>query len=157
MNTGEKPQLSKNNLLTTIGYGINGKVYYALEGSIFVAGSSIQWLRDGLQMLQKASDSEDAAKRSTSEDEVYVVPAFVGLGAPYWDQAARGAMFGLTRGTTKEDIIKATLQSIAYQVRDIIDTMQDDTGIKIPVLKVDGGAANNEYPVSYTHLTLPTN
>ncbi|MDN6934686.1 glycerol kinase, partial [Klebsiella pneumoniae] len=102
MNTGEKPQLSKNNLLTTIGYGINGKVYYALEGSIFVAGSSIQWLRDGLQMLQKASDSEDAAKRSTSEDEVYVVPAFVGLGAPYWDQAARGAMFGLTRGTTKE-------------------------------------------------------
>ena len=100
-------------------------------------------------MLQKASDSEDAAKRSTSEDEVYVVPAFVGLGAPYWDQAARGAMFGLTRGTTKEDIIKATLQSIAYQVRDIIDTMQDDTGIKIPVLKVDGGAANNEYLMQF--------
>jgi len=149
MNTGEKPQLSKNNLLTTIGYGINGKVYYALEGSIFVAGSSIQWLRDGLQMLQKASDSEDAAKRSTSDDEVYVVPAFVGLGAPYWDQAARGSMFGLTRGTTKEDIIKATLQSIAYQVRDIIDTMQDDTGIQIPVLKVDGGAANNEYLMQF--------
>ncbi len=149
MNTGEEMQLSENNLLTTIGYGINGKVYYALEGSIFVAGSSIQWLRDGLQMLQKASDSEDAAKRSTSEDEVYVVPAFVGLGAPYWDQAARGAMFGLTRGTTKEDIIKATLQSIAYQVRDIIDTMQDDTGIKIPVLKVDGGAANNEYLMQF--------
>ena len=106
MNTGEKPQLSKNNLLTTIGYGLNGKVYYALEGSIFVAGSSIQWLRDGLQMLQKASDSEDAAKRSTSEDEVYVVPAFVGLGAPYWDQAARGAMFGLTRGTTKKISLK---------------------------------------------------
>ena len=149
MNTGEEPQLSKNNLLTTIGYGINGKVYYALEGSIFVAGSSIQWLRDGLQMLQKASDSEEAAKRSTSEDEVYVVPAFVGLGAPYWDQAARGSMFGLTRGTTKEDIIKATLQSIAYQVRDIIDTMQEDTGIKIPVLKVDGGAANNEYLMQF--------
>ncbi|WP_122646438.1 glycerol kinase GlpK [Enterococcus mediterraneensis] len=149
MNTGEKPQISKNNLLTTIGYGINGKIYYALEGSIFVAGSSIQWLRDGLQMLEKSSDSEDAARRSTNDDEVYVVPAFVGLGAPYWDQKARGAMFGLTRGTTKEDIIKATLQSIAYQVRDIVDTMQDDTGIKIPVLKVDGGAANNEYLMQF--------
>ncbi|KAF1303549.1 MULTISPECIES: glycerol kinase GlpK [Enterococcus] len=149
MNTGEKPQISKNNLLTTIGYGINGKIYYALEGSIFVAGSSIQWLRDGLKMLEKASDSEEAARRSTSEDEVYVVPAFVGLGAPYWDQDARGAMFGLTRGTTKEDIIKATLQSIAYQVRDIVDTMQADTGITIPVLKVDGGAANNEYLMQF--------
>lgn len=149
MNTGEKPQISKNNLLTTIGYGINGKIYYALEGSIFVAGSSIQWLRDGLKMLEKSSDSEDAARRSTNDDEVYVVPAFVGLGAPYWDQKARGAMFGLTRGTTKEDIIKATLQSIAYQVRDIVDTMQDDTGIKIPVLKVDGGAANNEYLMQF--------
>lgn len=149
MNTGEQPQLSKNNLLTTIGYGINGKVYYALEGSIFVAGSSIQWLRDGLKMLEKASDSEEAALRSTSGDEVYVVPAFVGLGAPYWDQDARGAMFGLTRGTTKEDIIKATLQSIAYQVRDVIDTMQEDTGIQIPLLKVDGGAANNEYLMQF--------
>ncbi len=149
MNTGEKPQISKNNLLTTIGYGINGKVYYALEGSIFVAGSSIQWLRDGLKMLEKASDSEAAARRSTNDDEVYLVPAFVGLGAPYWDQDARGAMFGLTRGTTKEDIIKATLQSIAYQVRDIIDTMQSDTGIKIPVLKVDGGAANNDYLMQF--------
>ncbi|MGX6961319.1 glycerol kinase GlpK [Vagococcus xieshaowenii] len=149
MNTGEKPQLSKNNLLTTIGYGINGKVYYALEGSIFVAGSSIQWLRDGLKMMEKASESEEMAKRSENDDEVYVVPAFVGLGAPYWDQDARGSMFGLTRGTTKDDIVKATLQSIAYQVRDVIDTMQDDTGIKIPVLKVDGGAANNEYLMQF--------
>ncbi|MGX7031597.1 glycerol kinase GlpK [Vagococcus zengguangii] len=149
MNTGEKPQLSKNNLLTTIGYGINGKVYYALEGSIFVAGSSIQWLRDGLQMMEKASESEEMARRSENDDEVYVVPAFVGLGAPYWDQDARGSMFGLTRGTTKDDIVKATLQSIAYQVRDVIDTMQDDTGIKIPVLKVDGGAANNEYLMQF--------
>lgn len=149
MNTGEKPQLSKNNLLTTIGYGINGKVYYALEGSIFIAGSSIQWLRDGLKLLQKASDSEEAAKNATNQDEVYFVPAFVGLGAPYWDQDARGAIFGLTRGTNKEDLIKATLQSIAYQVRDIIDTMQEDTGIKIPVLKVDGGAANNEYLMQF--------
>ncbi len=149
MNTGEKPQLSKNNLLTTIGYGINGKVYYALEGSIFVAGSSIQWLRDGLKMLNKASDSEEAARSSKNQDEVYVVPAFVGLGAPYWDQEARGAMFGLTRGTTKEDIIKATLQGIAYQVRDVVNTMQEDTGIDIPVLKVDGGAANNEYLMQF--------
>jgi glycerol kinase len=149
MNTGEKPQISKNSLLTTIGYGINGKVYYALEGSIFVAGSSIQWLRDGLKMLQRASDSEAAARQSSNQDEVYVVPAFVGLGAPYWDQEARGAIFGLSRGTTKEDIIKATLQGIAYQVRDVISTMKEDTGIEIPVLKVDGGAANNEYLMQF--------
>lgn len=149
MNTGEKPQISKNNLLTTIGYGINGKVYYALEGSIFVAGSSIQWLRDGLKMLQRASDSEAAARQSSNQDEVYVVPAFVGLGAPYWDQEARGAIFGLSRGTAKEDIIKATLQGIAYQVRDVISTMKEDTGIEIPVLKVDGGAANNEYLMQF--------
>ncbi|MEO1772720.1 glycerol kinase GlpK [Candidatus Enterococcus ferrettii] len=156
MNTGEEPQLSKNNLLTTIGYGINDKVYYALEGSIFVAGSSIQWLRDGLKMMKKASDSEDAAKRSKNKNEVYVVPAFVGLGAPYWDQEARGAMFGLTRGTTRDDLIKATLQSIAYQVRDIVDTMQEDTGIKIPVLKVDGGAAKNEYLMQFQSDILDT-
>ncbi|MGX2945140.1 glycerol kinase GlpK [Enterococcus alishanensis] len=157
MNTGETPQLSKNNLLTTIGYGINGKVYYALEGSIFVAGSSIQWLRDGLKMLEKASDSEKFAEASTNDNEVYVVPAFVGLGAPYWDQEARGAMFGLTRSTTREDIVKATLQSIAYQVRDIIDTMEEDTGIEIPVLKVDGGAADNKYLMQFQSdiLNLP--
>lgn len=149
MNTGEQAQISKNKLLTTIAYGINGKVYYALEGSIFVAGSSIQWLRDGLKMLEKSSDSEAAARQSTNHNEVYVVPAFVGLGAPYWDQEARGAMFGLTRGTTKEDIIKATLQSIAYQVRDVIGTMKEDSGIDIPVLKVDGGAANNEYLMQF--------
>ncbi|UYY07937.1 FGGY-family carbohydrate kinase [Enterococcus faecalis] len=140
MNTGEEPQLSKNNLLTTIGYGINGKVYYALEGSIFVAGSAIQWLRDGLKMLQTAAESEAVAKASTGHNEVYVVPAFTGLGAPYWDSQARGAVFGLTRGTTREDFVKATLQAVAYQVRDIIDTMKEDTGIDIPVLKVDGGA-----------------
>lgn len=149
MNTGEEPQLSENNLLTTVGYGINGKVYYALEGSIFVAGSSIQWLRDGLKMLEKSSDSEEAARQSKNDDEVYVVPAFVGLGAPYWDQDARGAMFGITRGTTKEDLIKATLQSIAYQVKDIIDTMKEDASIDIPVLKVDGGAANNGYLMQF--------
>lgn len=149
MNTGNKPQLSKNNLLTTIGYGINGEINYALEGSVFVAGSSIQWLRDGLKLIEKASQSEAAALVSKNEDEVYVVPAFVGLGAPYWDQDARGAVFGLTRGTTEKDFIKATLQGIAYQVRDILGAMEEDTGIDIPVLKVDGGAANNDYLMQF--------
>lgn len=149
MNTGEEVQMSKNNLLTTIGYGINGKVYYALEGSIFIAGSSIQWLRDGLRMIEDSAESEALARRSTNNDEVYVVPAFTGLGAPYWDSDARGSVFGVTRGTTKEDFVKATLQSIAYQVRDVIDTMQLDTEIKIPVLKVDGGAAMNNYLMQF--------
>lgn len=149
MNTGEEVQMSKNNLLTTIGYGINGKVYYALEGSIFIAGSSIQWLRDGLRMIEDSTESEALARSSTNNDEVYVVPAFTGLGAPYWDSDARGSVFGVTRGTTKEDFVKATLQSIAYQVRDVIDTMQLDTEIKIPVLKVDGGAAMNNYLMQF--------
>ena len=144
MNTGEEMQLSENNLLTTIGYGINGKVYYALEGSIFIAGSAIQWLRDGLRMIETSPESEELAKLSKSDDEIYVVPAFTGLGAPYWDSNARGSVFGLTRGTTKEDFVKATLQSIAYQVRDVIDTMQYESGIDIPQLRVDGGAAMND-------------
>ncbi|HGD4140721.1 TPA: glycerol kinase GlpK [Streptococcus agalactiae] len=143
MNTGEEMQLSQNNLLTTIGYGINGKVHYALEGSIFIAGSAIQWLRDGLRMIETSSESEGLVQSSTSDDEVYVVPAFTGLGAPYWDSNARGSVFGLTRGTSKEDFVKATLQSIAYQVRDVIDTMQVDSGIDIQQLRVDGGAAMN--------------
>ena len=156
MNTGDKPSFSKNNLLTTVGYSLNGQVNYALEGSIFVAGSAIQWIRDGLQFIDKASDSEEAARASQNDDEVYLVPAFVGLGAPYWDQDARGAMFGLTRGTTKNDIIKATLQSIAYQVRDIIDTMHADTGIDIPVLKVDGGGTANDYLMQFQSDLLNT-
>ena len=149
MNTGEEMQLSENNLLTTIGYGINGKVYYALEGSIFIAGSAIQWLRDGLRMIDHSPESEAYALKSQNDDEIYVVPAFTGLGAPYWNQEARGSVFGLTRGTTKEDFIKATLQSIAYQVRDIIDTMQVDAKTPIPVLKVDGGAAKNDYLMQF--------
>ena len=149
MNTGEEMQLSENNLLTTIGYGINGKVYYALEGSIFIAGSAIQWLRDGLRMIDNSPESEAYALKSQNQDEIYVVPAFTGLGAPYWNQEARGSVFGLTRGTTKEDFIKATLQSIAYQVRDIIDTMQVDAKTPIPVLKVDGGAAKNDYLMQF--------
>lgn len=149
MNTGTKPKLSQNNLLTTIAYGINGEINYALEGSVFVAGSSIQWLRDGLKLIEKASESEALALASQNDDEVYLVPAFVGLGAPYWDQEARGAIFGLTRGTTEKDLVKATLQGIAYQVRDILEAMADDTQIKIPVLKVDGGATNNNYLMQF--------
>ena len=149
MNTGENMELSKNNLLTTIGYGINGKVYYALEGSIFIAGSAIQWLRDGLRLIKKSSETEQLAFDSKNNNEVYLVPAFTGLGAPYWNPNARGTIFGLTRGTTKEDLVKATLQSIAYQVRDIIDTMKIDTNTEIPLLKVDGGAANNDYLLDF--------
>ena len=157
MNTGEKPQISKNNLLTTIGYGINGKVYYALEGSVFVAGSAIQWLRDGLRMFESAPESEALAKASTSDNSVYVVPAFTGLGAPYWDSDARGSVFGLTRGTSKEDFVKATLQSIAYQSKDVIEAMKEDSGIDIPVLKVDGGAAKNELLMQFQADILDTN
>ena len=149
MNTGENMELSKNNLLTTIGYGINGKVYYALEGSIFIAGSAIQWLRDGLRLIKKSSETEQLAFDSKNNNEVYLVPAFTGLGAPYWNPNARGTIFGLTRGTTKEDLVKATLQSIAYQVRDIIDTMKIDANTEIPLLKVDGGAANNDYLLDF--------
>ncbi len=149
MNTGEEALISKNNLLTTIGYSIDGKLNYALEGSIFVAGSAIQWLRDGLKMIESSPESERLAEKSTNNDEVYIVPAFTGLGAPYWNSDAQGSVFGLTRGTTREDFVKATLQSIAYQVRDIIETMQNDSGIDIPVLKVDGGAAMNDFLLQF--------
>lgn len=149
MNTGEEPTESDNNLLTTIAYGIDGKVSYALEGSIFVAGSAVQWLRDSMKMIKSAADSEKAARASKSENEIYVVPAFTGLGAPYWDSEARGAVFGVTRGTDKNDFIKATVQSLAYQTRDVVDTMQEDSGIKIPTLRVDGGASNNDYLLQF--------
>ena len=149
MNTGEEPTESDNNLLTTIAYGLDGKINYALEGSIFVSGSAIQWLRDSMKMIKTAEESEKAALASKSEDEVYVVPAFTGLGAPYWDSEARGAVFGVTRGTNKNDFIKATLQSLAYQTRDVVDTMQIDSGIEIPTLRVDGGASNNDYLLQF--------
>lgn len=149
MNAGDELQLSDNDLLTTVGYVIDGKVTYALEGSIFVAGSAIQWVRDGLEMLKDAADSEELSLQSDNEDEVYIVPAFTGLGAPYWNANARGSVFGLTRGTTRADFVKATLQSIAYQVRDVTDTMVRDTGIDIPLLKVDGGAALNGYLMQF--------
>jgi len=143
MNTGEKPVPSKNGLVTTIAWGLDGKVEYALEGSIFIAGSAVQWLRDGLRMVRTAPESEELAKHVESTDGVYVVPAFVGLGAPYWDDKARGAVFGLTRGTTKEHFVRATLEAIDYQTRDILQAMEIDSGIKLAALKVDGGAVKN--------------
>lgn len=158
MNTGTKPILSKHNLLTTIGYALNGQVTYALEGSVFVSGSgsALQWLRDQLKILPSAPESEGAAHRSTSHNEVYVVPAFTGLGALYWDSKARGAIFGLTRGNTADDLIKATLQSLAYQTRVVVDTMILDTGISIPTLRVDGGAAKNDYLLQFQSDILQT-
>lgn len=143
MNTGEKPIRSKYGLVTTIAWGIDGKVEYALEGSVFVAGSAIQWLRDGLRMIETAPESEEIAAKVKDSEGVYVVPAFVGLGAPYWDDKARGAVFGITRGTSKEHFVRATLESLAYQSRDIIEAMEKDSGILLTTLKVDGGAVKN--------------
>lgn len=143
MNTGSELYTSKNGLLTTIAWGIEGKVEYALEGSIFVAGSAVQWLRDGLKAIEAAQDSEYYAGKVADAEGVYVVPAFVGLGAPYWDMKARGAILGLTRGTTKGHIIRATLDSMAYQTKDVLGAMEADSGIKLQALKVDGGAVAN--------------
>lgn len=145
MNTGEKAVKSSHGLLTTIAWGLNGKVEYALEGSIFVAGSAIQWLRDGMRMIKDAKDSADYASRVGSTDGVYVVPAFVGLGTPYWDSEVRGAVFGLTRGTTKEHFIRATLESLAYQTKDVLSAMEADSGISLKKLRVDGGAVKNDF------------
>ncbi|MGG3957099.1 glycerol kinase GlpK [Bhargavaea massiliensis] len=149
MNTGEKAVQSKHGLLTTIAWGIDGKVEYALEGSIFVAGSAIQWLRDGLRMIKEAKDSEAYATKVQSTDGVYVVPAFVGLGTPYWDSDVRGAVFGLTRGTTKEHFIRATLESLAYQTKDVLTAMEADAGITLKTLRVDGGAVKNNFLMQF--------
>ncbi|PCF42520.1 glycerol kinase GlpK [Staphylococcus delphini] len=149
MNTGKEAVKSGNGLLTTIAYGIDGKVNYALEGSIFVSGSAIQWLRDGLRMINSAPQSEDYAKRVDSTEGVYVVPAFVGLGTPYWDSDARGAIFGLTRGTEKEHFIRATLESLCYQTRDVIEAMAQDSGIEVNSLRVDGGAVKNNFLMQF--------
>ena len=149
MNTGEKPVRSEHGLLTTIAWGINGKVEYALEGSIFVAGAAIQWLRDGLRMLKNSADSEAYALKVDSAEGVYVVPAFVGLGTPYWDSDVRGAVFGLTRGTTKEHFIRATLESLAYQTKDVLAAMEEDSGIKLKTLRVDGGVVNNNFLMEF--------
>ncbi|MCU5376767.1 glycerol kinase GlpK [Bacillus cereus] len=149
MNTGEKAVASEHGLLTTIAWGLDGKVNYALEGSIFVAGSAIQWLRDGMRMFKDASESEVYASRVASTEGVYVVPAFVGLGTPYWDSEVRGAMFGVTRGTTKEHFIRATLESLAYQTKDVLCAMEADSGIELNTLRVDGGAVKNNFLMKF--------
>jgi glycerol kinase len=149
MNTGDKAVRSKNGLLTTIAWGLNGKVEYCLEGSIFVAGSAIQWLRDGLRMFKDAKDSESYAVKVSSTEGVYVVPAFVGLGTPYWDSDVRGAVFGLTRGTTKEHFVRATLESLAYQTKDVLSAMEADSLITLKTLRVDGGAVKNNFLMEF--------
>ncbi|BAH46014.1 glycerol kinase [Brevibacillus brevis NBRC 100599] len=156
MNTGEKAVASKNGLLTTIAWGVDGKVEYALEGSIFVAGAAIQWLRDGLKLIEKSSDSEKHALAVDTTDGVYMVPAFVGLGAPYWDMEARGAIFGLTRGTTEDHLIRAALESLAYQTRDVLEAMEADSGIRLQKLAVDGGAVANNFLMQFQSDILNT-
>lgn len=149
MNTGEKLVGSNNGLLTTIAWGLNGKVEYALEGSIFVAGAAVQWLRDELKIIENAAASEQMAESVPDTNGVYVVPAFVGLGAPYWDMYARGAVLGLTRGANKSHLVRATLESITYQTRDVLEAMQEDSGIKLQSLKVDGGAVANNFLMQF--------
>ena len=145
MNTGEKPVFSQNGLVTTIAWGIDGKVNYALEGSIFVAGAAIQWLRDELRIIDSSADSEYMAKKVKDTNGCYVVPAFTGLGAPHWDQYARGTIVGITRGVNKCHIIRATLESVAYQTNDVLQAMRVDSGIQLNSLKVDGGASANDF------------
>jgi len=147
MNTGEKPIFSENGLVTTIAWGLNGKVHYALEGSIFIAGAAIQWLRDELQFISSAAESEALALKVSDTNGCYVVPAFTGLGAPHWDAYARGAIVGLTRGVNRNHIVRATLDSIAYQTNDVLKAMEADSGICLSALKVDGGASANNYLV----------
>ncbi len=149
MNTGEEGIQSEHGLLTTLAWGVDGKVEYALEGSIFVAGSAIQWLRDGLKLVETAADTESYATSLESTDGVYMVPAFVGLGTPYWDTDARGAVFGLTRGTTKAHFIRATLESLAYQTKDVVDVMTKDSGIELKTLRVDGGVVSNNFLMQF--------
>lgn len=156
MNTGTKLVESEHGLLTTIAVGMDGRVEYALEGSVFVAGAAIQWLRDQLQMIQTAAESETLARNVEDSNGVYVVPAFTGLGAPYWDQYARGTIFGLSRGTTKDHIVRATLESLAYQTYDVLMAMQEDSGIELSELKVDGGASANNFLMEFQSDILGT-
>lgn len=149
MNTGEKPVFSKNGLVTTIAWGLDGKVNYALEGSIFVAGAAIQWLRDGMKMIDSSMDSEYMASKVNGTHGCYVVPAFTGLGAPHWDQYARGTIVGITRGTNKNHIIRATLESIGYQVKEVITAMEADAGFELRSLNVDGGASANNFLMQF--------
>jgi glycerol kinase len=149
MNTGEKPVFSDDGLLTTIAWKLKDKVVYALEGSVFIAGSSVQWLRDGLRFFEDARFSEIYATRIASCDGVYVVPSFVGLGAPYWDDDARGAIFGITRATSKEHIIRATLEAIAFQSKDVMEVMKEDAKQEFRSLAVDGGACANNFLMQF--------
>lgn len=149
MNTGEEPVKSENGLLTTIAFGLNGKVHYALEGSVFMGGASVQWLRDELGLVRDSADTEYFASKVDHTNGVYVVPGFVGLGAPYWDPYARGAIFGLTRGANRNHIVRATLEAIAYQSRDLIEAMQQDSGIEMKQLRVDGGAVKNNFLMQF--------
>ncbi|MCO7175877.1 glycerol kinase GlpK [Sporolactobacillus kofuensis] len=149
MNTGNQAVNSKQGLLTTIAWGVNGELTYALEGSIFVAGSAIQWLRDGMQLFHDSKESETYAQKVSSTEGVYVVPAFVGLGTPYWDPDVRGAVFGITRGTTKEHFIRATLESLAYQTKDVLSVMEEDSELTLKKLRVDGGASMNNFLMQF--------
>ncbi|NLJ71247.1 MAG: glycerol kinase GlpK [Clostridiaceae bacterium] len=149
MNTGEKPVFSKNGLVTTIAWGVGDKVEYALEGSIFVAGAAIQWLRDELRIIDSSPDSEYIASQVDDTNGCYVVPAFVGLGAPYWDQYARGTIVGITRGVNKKHLVRATLESLGYQTWDVLEAMQQDSGIELKALKADGGASNNDFLMQF--------
>jgi glycerol kinase len=149
MNTGEKPVPSKNGLLTTVAWGVGGKVDYALEGSIFMAGASVQWLRDEMRLIDSAAQSEAMANAVLDSNGVYMVPAFAGLGAPYWDMYARGAIVGLTRGANRNHIVRATLESIAFQTRDVLQAMEDDSGIRLKTLRVDGGAVANNFLMQF--------
>ncbi|HHY93375.1 MAG TPA: glycerol kinase GlpK [Firmicutes bacterium] len=149
MNTGEKAVPSKSGLLTTIAWGVNGRVEYALEGSIFITGAAVQWLRDELRVIDNSAQSEEYARKVPDTGGVYLVPAFVGLGAPYWDMYARGTIVGITRGTKREHIIRATLESICYQTRDVLEAMASDSGINLTALKVDGGAVANDFLMQF--------
>jgi len=149
MNTGEKAVKSKNGLLTTIAWGLNGKIIYALEGSIFVAGSAIKWLRDGIEIINDAYETADIAEKLGTNDGVYVVPAFVGLGTPYWDSEARGAVFGLTRGSNRSHLVRASLESVAYQTKDVLSSMEKDSKLKLQGLRVDGGAVANNFLMQF--------
>ena len=156
MNIGKKPIVSKNNLLTTIAWQIKGETYYALEGSVFIAGAVVQWLRDGLKIIKKSSDIEALASSVTSSEGVYFVPAFAGLGAPHWNQKAQGTIFGLTRGSTDAHIARAAIESIAYQTMDILKAMEADSKISIKELRVDGGATVNNMLMQFQSDVLNT-
>ena len=149
MNTGETPVFSRNGLVTTIAWGINGKVTYALEGSVFVAGAAVQWLRDEMHLVESAAESEEIAARVDDTNGCYLVPAFTGLGAPYWDQYARGVLVGLTRGVNKNHVVRATLESLAYQTHDVLRAMEEDSGIALSALQVDGGACANDFLMQF--------